>query len=77
MDKNGNKHFYETNKIHTMSNSHVSASKSNSTDSINNSIPFKNNDINTTTKYSIQELKIIQVFLYKTIKEKINKRTTR
>lgn len=55
VDKNGNKHFYEINKIHTTSNSHVSASKSSSTDSINNSISPTKNDVNTTTKYSIQE----------------------
>lgn len=55
VDKNGNKHFYEINKIHTTSNSHVSASKSSSTDSINNSIAPTKNDVNTTTKYSIQE----------------------
>ena len=55
IDKNGNKHFYEINKIHTTSNSHVSASKSSSIDSINNSIPSSNKDVNTTTEYSIQE----------------------
>ncbi len=55
IDKNGNKHFYEINKIHTTSNSHVSASKSSSTDFINNSIASQNKDVNTTTKYSMQE----------------------
>lgn len=55
IDKDGNKHFYEINKIHTTSNSHVSASKSSSTDSINNSIAPIKNDVNTTAKYSMQE----------------------
>ena len=54
VDKNGNKHFYEINKIHTTSPSYVSTNKSSSTDSINNSITPQNEDVNT-TKYSIQE----------------------
>ena len=54
IDKNGNKHFYEINKIHTTSNSYVSTNKSSSTDSINNSILPTQENVNT-TKYSIQE----------------------
>lgn len=54
VDKNGNKHFYEINKIHTTSRSYVSTNKSSSTDSINNSITPQNEDVNT-TKYSMQE----------------------
>ena len=70
IDSNGNKHFYEINKIHftrissvstnsknkvnlinenhTTSNSHISASKSSSMDSIKNSIAPTKNDVNTT-----------------------------
>ena len=77
IDKDGNKHFYEINKIHftgissvstnsqnkvnlinenhTTSNSHISASKSSSMDSIKNSIAPTKNDVNTNTKYSMQE----------------------
>jgi len=54
IDKNGNKHFYEINKIHTTSNSSVSTNKSSSMDSINNSIAPLNKNVNT-TKYSMQE----------------------
>lgn len=55
VDKEGNKHFYEINKIHTTSNSYVSTNKSSSTDSIKNSITSQSEDVNTTTKYSMQE----------------------
>lgn len=55
IDKNGNKHFYEINKIHTTSNSHVSASKFSSIDSINNSIAPSKDNVNATTKYSMQK----------------------
>lgn len=55
VDKEGNKHFYEINKIHTTSNSYVSTNKSSSTDSIKNSITPQNEDVNNTTKYSMQE----------------------
>lgn len=55
VDKNGNKHFYEINKIHTTSPSYVSTNKSSSTDSINNSITPQDEDVN--TKYSMQESK--------------------
>ncbi len=56
IDKNRNKHFYEINKIHTTSNSHVSTSKSSSTDFINNSILPTKKDVNRNTqKYSMQE----------------------
>lgn len=56
IDKDGNKHFYEINKIHTTSNSSVSTNKSSSIDSINNSILPTKGDVNrNTTKYSMQE----------------------
>lgn len=55
VDKEGNKHFYEINKIHTTSNSYVSTNKSSSTDSIKNSITSQSEDVNTSTKYSMQE----------------------
>lgn len=56
IDKDGNKHFYEINKIHTTSNSSVSTNKSSSMDSINNSILSTKEDVNrNTTKYSMQE----------------------
>lgn len=55
VDKEGNKHFYEINKIHTTSNSYVSTNKSSSTDSIKNSITSQSENVNTTTKYSMQE----------------------
>lgn len=55
VDKEGNKHFYEINKIHTTSNSYVSTNKSSSTDPIKNSITSQSEDVNTTTKYSMQE----------------------
>ena len=49
VDKNGEKHFYEINKIHTTSVSSVSTNKFSSTDSINSSISSQNKDVNTTT----------------------------
>ena len=55
IDKNGNKHFYEINKIHTTSNSYVSTNKSSSTDSINNSILPTQENVNSTTNNSMQE----------------------
>lgn len=55
VDKEGNKHFYEINKIHTTSNSYVSTNKSSSTDSIKSSITSQSEDVNTSTKYSMQE----------------------
>lgn len=54
VDKNGEKHFYEINKIHTTSVSSVSTNKFSSTDSIKNSIASIKDDVNT-TKYSMQE----------------------
>ena len=54
VDKNGEKHFYEINKIHTTSVSSVSTNKFSSTDSIKNSIAPIKDDVNT-TKYSMQE----------------------
>lgn len=55
IDKDGNKHFYEINKIHFTGISSVSMNSQHKVDSINNSIPSQNSDVNTTTKYSIQE----------------------
>ena len=47
VDKKGNKHFYEINKIHTTSKLHISASKSSDMNSINNtSIPNNNTNVN-------------------------------
>ena len=57
VDKEENKHFYEINKIHTTSNSYVSTNKSSNTDFIKNSITPQNEDVNNTTKYSMQEYK--------------------
>lgn len=57
IDKNGEKHFYEINKIHTTSVSSVSTNKFSSMDSIKNNIAPNKNDVNTTTKYSMQESK--------------------
>lgn len=54
VDKNGEKHFYEINKIHTTSVSSVSTNKFSSTDSIKNSIAPIKDDVNT-SKYSMQE----------------------
>lgn len=54
IDKNGKKHFYEINKIHTTSDLYVSTSKSSSMNSINNSIASVKKDVNTTNKYSMQ-----------------------
>ena len=65
IDKEGKKHFYEINKIHTTSNSYVSTSKSSSTDFINNSIAPSNENVNT-AKYSKQEFENNSVNLPKT-----------
>lgn len=46
VDKNGNKHFYDINKIRITSNSHISASKSSNTDFISNSIPSTDSSVN-------------------------------
>lgn len=46
VDKNGNKHFYDINKIRITSNSHISASKSSNTDFINYSIPSTDSTVN-------------------------------
>lgn len=46
VDKNGNKHFYDINKIRITSNSHISASKSSNTDFINYSIPPTDSTVN-------------------------------
>lgn len=55
IDKNGNKHFYEINKIHFTGISSVSTNSQHKADSINNSIAPTKKNVNTTDKYSIQE----------------------
>jgi len=56
IDKNGNKHFYEINKIHSIPNSSVSTNKVDTMNNINNSIlPTKENVNRNTTKYSMQK----------------------
>lgn len=55
IDKNGNKHFYEINKIHFTGISSVSTNSQRKMDFINNSIASANKDVNTTTKYYMQE----------------------
>lgn len=55
VDKTGNKHFYEINRIHPTSNSYVSTNKFSRMDPIKNNIAPNKNDVNTTTKYSMQE----------------------
>lgn len=54
VDKTGNKHFYEINRIHPTSNSYVSTNKFSRMDPIKNNIAPNKNDVNTTTKYSMQ-----------------------
>ena len=54
IDKNGNKHFYEINKIRFTGISSVSTNGHNKADFINNSIAPSSKDVNT-TKYSMQE----------------------
>lgn len=55
IDKNGNKHFYEINKIHFTGISSVSTNGQHKVDSINNSIAPTKKNVNTTNKYSMQE----------------------
>ncbi len=55
IDKEGNKHFYEINKIRFTGISSVSTNSQHKTDFINNSILPTNKNVNSTTKYSIQE----------------------
>lgn len=55
IDKNGNKHFYEINKIHFTGISSVSTNSQHKADSINNSIAPTKKNVNTTDKYSMQE----------------------
>lgn len=55
IDSDGNKHFYEINKIKEIDDISGKNLNRSSTSSINNSITSSNNDVNTTTKYSIQE----------------------
>lgn len=55
IDKNDNKHFYEINKIHSIPNSSVSTNKADTMNLYNKSIAPINNNVNDTTKYSIQE----------------------
>lgn len=54
IDKDGNKHFYEINKIHFTGISSVSTNGQHKANFINNSIAPSNKDVNT-TKYSMQE----------------------
>lgn len=56
IDKSGNKHFYEINKIHFTGISSVSTNSQHKVDLINNSISSSNKDVNT-TRYSIQDSK--------------------
>lgn len=56
IDRNGNKHFYEINKIRFTGISSVSTNSQHKTDFINNSILPTKEDVNrNTTKYSMQE----------------------
>ncbi|MCI8654271.1 MAG: hypothetical protein HFJ48_00095 [Clostridia bacterium] len=55
IDKNGNKHFYEINKIHSIPNSSVSTNKVETVNIPNNSILPTQQNVNNTTKYSMQE----------------------
>lgn len=55
IDKDGNKHFYEINKIHFTGISSVSTNSQHKVDSINNSIALSKKDVNTTNKYSMQD----------------------
>ena len=66
IDKDGNKHFYEINKIHTTSNSSVSTNKFSSMDFINNIIPFNQKYVNNeknNQKYSKSATGAYQKFL--------------
>lgn len=58
IDKNGNKHFYEINKIHNTSNSYVSPSTFSVTDLSNNSIAENDKTVNTEAKYSQNPVEI-------------------
>lgn len=55
IDKNGQKHFYEINKIHTTSNSYISTSKSSSMNLSKNSISTSKDNVNTTDNNSMQD----------------------
>lgn len=55
VDSNGNKHFYEINKIKELDDISGTSLNRSSNSSINDSIAPQNSDVNTTTKYSIQE----------------------
>lgn len=57
IDKNGQKHFYEINKIHTTSNSYISTSKSSSMNFSKNSISTSKDNVNTTDNNYMQEPK--------------------
>lgn len=55
IDGNGNKHFYEINKIKEIDDILGKNLNRSSTSFIKDSIPSSSKDVNTTTKYSIQE----------------------
>ena len=55
IDSDGNKHFYEINKIKEVDDISGKNLNRSSASSINNSIASGNKDVNTTAKYSIQE----------------------
>lgn len=57
IDKKGNKHFYEINKIHIIPNSSVSTNRPGKYRLSINSIPQSKEKGNTTTKYSMQKNK--------------------
>ena len=55
VDSNGNKNFYEINKIEEVDDILGTSLNCSSTSSINNSIEPTKEDVNTTNKYSMQE----------------------
>ena len=57
VDSNGNKHFYEINKIKELDDISGTSLNRSSNSSINSSIAPQNSDVNTSTKYSMQESK--------------------
>ena len=57
IDSNGNRHFYEINKIKELDDISGTSLNRSSSSSINNSITPQKEDVNTTTKYSMQEPK--------------------
>ena len=55
INKNGEKHFYEINKIKEIDDILGTSLNRSSTSLTDNIVPSSNNDVNTTTKYSMQE----------------------